>query len=171
MKNEAKDKVKKGSNPEIIEEHIGSEHMKTFFIGIAAAFILIAGIAGVSRMLSNDTEAATGDQPTEVLVGPQESLPGNYHAVFLTNGQVYFGRVTSRDRYEVVLENIYYLQSDKQMIAQGLDNQKELKLIKLGNELHGPEDMMYINRDQVLFIEPLKDDSKVVKAIRDYTIK
>jgi hypothetical protein len=171
MKNEGKEKLKKGIIAEKVEEHAGSEHMKTFFIGIAAAFIMLAGIAGVARLLSSDTNAAAEDQPTEVVVGPQESLPGNYHAVFLTNGQVYFGRVTSRNDFEVVLENIYYLQSDKQMIAQGLDNQKELKLIKLGNELHGPEDMMYINRDQVLFIEPLKADSKVVKAISEYTIK
>jgi len=171
MKKDIKLAEKKIKIPEKLEEHVGSVHMKTFFIGIGAAFVLIAGIAGIAKLTSSDTEAAVEDQPTEVIVGPQESLPGNYHAVFLTNGQVYFGRVTSRDSFEVVLENIYYLQSDKQMIAQGLDNQKELKLIKLGNELHGPEDMMYINRDQVLFIEPLKEDSKVVKAIKDYAIK
>ena len=44
-------------------------------------------------------------------------------------------------------------------------------LLKLGNELHGPEDWMRINQDHVLFIEKLKQDSKVSQAIRDYEEK
>ena len=41
-------------------------------------------------------------------------------------------------------------------------------LQKLGSELHGPEDQMVINRDQVQFWENLKDDGQVVKAITTY---
>jgi len=41
----------------------------------------------------------------------------------------------------------------------------KLELVKLGNELHGPEDQMSVNRDQILFIEKLKADSQVVKTI------
>ena len=43
--------------------------------------------------------------------------------------------------------------------------QPEFTLIKLGGELHGPKDQMTINRNQILFIEELKADSKVVTAI------
>jgi len=46
--------------------------------------------------------------------------------------------------------------------------QGELSLVKLGNELHGPTDAMHINRDQILFIEDLKDDSNVFQAITNY---
>ena len=42
----------------------------------------------------------------------------------------------------------------------------ETTLAKLGSEVHGPEDKMQINKDHVLFIEDLKDDSTVVKSIR-----
>jgi len=41
-------------------------------------------------------------------------------------------------------------------------------LIKLGNEIHGPADSMIITKDHILFIEQLKDDSKVVRAIKEY---
>ncbi|MBD3281133.1 hypothetical protein GF391_00100 [Candidatus Uhrbacteria bacterium] len=173
MKKEGKKNIElKGKEAVGAEEGMNTQHMKVFFVGAAATLIVIAGIAGMARFVSSDTKAADEQaQPTPVAVGPQESLPGNYHAVFLTNGQVYFGSVTKRGADEIVLEQIYYLQSDKQSVTHRLENQKELKLIKLGNELHGPEDMMYINRDHVLFIEPLKPDSKVVKAISEYTIK
>jgi hypothetical protein len=38
-------------------------------------------------------------------------------------------------------------------------------LVKLGNELHGPTDELYINPNQVVFYEFLRDDSKVVESI------
>ena len=88
-------------------------------------------------------------------------------AVFLTNGQVYFGTIQRQSRNEVQLTNIYYLQTDKSA-ANTDQGQQGINLIKLGNELHGPEDRMYINRANILFIEDLKGDSKVVKAMQDY---
>jgi hypothetical protein len=42
------------------------------------------------------------------------------------------------------------------------------KLIKLGKEVHGPEDAMIINRDQVQFYENLKSDGEVAKLIDQY---
>jgi len=34
--------------------------------------------------------------------------------------------------------------------------------------LHGPEDQMLINRDQITFWENLKSDGQVAKAVGDY---
>jgi len=101
---------------------------------------------------------------------------GKYQAVFLTNGQVYFGKVASHEGNYVELDDIYYLQV-KPVLQQGdngndnknpQEQKTELSLVKLGNELHGPLDRMMINRDQVVFIEDLKDDSKVTDAIHRY---
>ncbi|HEY2003522.1 MAG TPA: hypothetical protein VGH44_00205 [Candidatus Saccharimonadia bacterium] len=93
-----------------------------------------------------------------------------YQAVFLTNGQVYFGKVSHVDSSYVKLTDIYYLQVQQQV--QPKDNsssqQPQVSLAKLGGELHGPEDVMYISRQQVLFWENLKNDGKVVKAIASY---
>lgn len=44
----------------------------------------------------------------------------------------------------------------------------DVNLVKLGEELHGPNDRMKINKSQILFTESLRDDSKVVKAIGNY---
>lgn len=93
-------------------------------------------------------------------------------AVFLTNGQVYFGKF-SQSAGVARLENIYYLQVDQanQQLQPAKDQQAtqpDVKLIKLGNELHGPKDGMRINPSQILFVEDLKEDGKVVQAIRRY---
>ncbi len=99
----------------------------------------------------------------------EEYKPQGRQAVFLTNGQVYFGVVQAKSEQEVILTDIYYLQSDRGVnTGANLETQQDIKLIKLGNELHGPEDYMELNRDHVLFIENLKEDSKVVKAIQNF---
>lgn len=93
-----------------------------------------------------------------------------YQAVFLTNGQVYFGKVKMVDSSYVKLTDIYYLQVQQQVQPkdQNAQAQPQVSLAKLGGELHGPEDVMYISRTQVLFWENLKTDGKVAKAVADY---
>lgn len=94
-----------------------------------------------------------------------------WQAVFLTNGQVYFGKITGMDQNFITLENIYYLQviNTESAIGQPPDVQTQpeqrLTLIKLGNEIHGPRDKMRINREHVIIIEDLGDDSRVVQAV------
>ena len=103
----------------------------------------------------------------------------DYTAVFLTNGQVYFGKMISSSNDKVVdLRDIYYLQVNQQIQPDQKDakattdeKQPEIVLVKLGEELHGPNNRMLINRDQVLFTESMKKDAKVIKAIEDYQNK
>ena len=102
----------------------------------------------------------------------------DYTAVFLTNGQVYFGKMDSVTDKEVTIKDIFYLQVNQALQSDTTAKatpspsaSPDIQLIKLGNELHGPNDFMHINRQQVLFTESLKDDSKVVKAISDYKAK
>ncbi len=87
-----------------------------------------------------------------------------YSAVFLTNGQVYFGEIISQKNHTIVLTHIYYLQTNT-ADPKAEVTEANMSLVKLGNELHGPTDEMQINRDHVLFIETLRTDSKVVQAI------
>ncbi len=90
-------------------------------------------------------------------------------AVFLTNGQVYFGHLTNANSQYPVLKDIYYLQVQQSLQpAKDQNQQPQVSLVKLGNELHGPQDEMRINRDQILFYEDMKDDSKVNQAISDF---
>ena len=122
-------------------------------------------------------------------VGFAKNARAQYQAVFLTNGQVYFGHVQDRNAQYLKLTDVYYLQSVAPLQApqplseegkkkDGKDaapspqpTQPELTLVKLGQELHGPQDRMDINRDQVLFIEDLRDEGKVADAIKRYASK
>lgn len=97
-----------------------------------------------------------------------------YQAVFMTNGQVYFGHLGKLESKYSELTDVYYLQvqQDVQPAADKTPtDQSQVSLTKLGNELHGPTDRMHIASDQILFWENLKDDSTVVKAIKEYKTK
>ena len=95
-----------------------------------------------------------------------------YQAVFLNNGQVYFGKLQSADSEYLKLSDVWYLRAsetssaDSSKIQQSSSDSTNATIIKLGNEIHGPKDAMLISKDQVLFYENLKDDGKVVKAIK-----
>ena len=103
---------------------------------------------------------------------------GEYQAVFLTNDQVYFGKIAKSNSDEVVLKDVFYLliRQPTQVQAQNPEatpgaqaQQPRYELRHLGDgEPHGPLDEMSINRDQILFIEPLKEDGMVVQGIQRY---
>lgn len=102
-------------------------------------------------------------------------LSGEYQAVFLSNGQVYFGKVSDFASETVSVTDIYYLrvqQPVKPDPKAGTTNtnnaETQIQLVKLGDELHGPEDKMLINRRHILFIEDLKADGQVVEAIKEH---
>jgi hypothetical protein len=93
-----------------------------------------------------------------------------YKAIFLTNGQVYFGKVLNERGQFVKVRDIFYLQV-RQTIQpiEGVGQQgQNLDLIKLGQEVHQPTDEMRVNRDQILFIENLRPDSQIVTSIAQF---
>jgi hypothetical protein len=128
---------------------------------ILAVLLALAALAVIVWLAGNAVSSLTADSAVKTKA---------YQAVFLTNGQVYFGKVSKVDNSYVKLTDIYYLQVQQQVQPkdQSAQQQPQVSLAKLGGELHGPEDVMYISRQQVLFWENLKDDGKVTKAIKDY---
>lgn len=95
-------------------------------------------------------------------------------AVFLNGGQVYFGKVEDLNSKYLRMSNIYYLrvnqtvQPDQDNGTQQQTSANDISLVKLGCELHGPQDEMLINREQVVFWENLKGDGQVAKAVDEY---
>lgn len=114
-------------------------------------------------------------------IRPKASLKG-YQAVFLANGQVYFGHLKDLNGSYPQLTDIFYLVRQRplqeaaggeaaggEVVPGGQEAiRPEYTLIKLGNELHGPKDMMRINRKHILFVENLKEDSMVVQKIKEF---
>lgn len=93
-----------------------------------------------------------------------------YQAVFLVNGDIYFGKLEPAGGDYMKLTNIYYIQSPTTQLTdketqQASTDQNNVKLIKLGEEIYGPEDAMIISRDQIMLYENLKPNSKVAQAI------
>jgi len=93
-----------------------------------------------------------------------------YQAVFLNGGQVYFGKINSLNNKFMQVNNVYYLRVNQQVQpdANAQTDANDISLVKLGCELHGPQDQMVINRDQIIFWENLKDDGQVAEAIAQY---
>jgi hypothetical protein len=92
--------------------------------------------------------------------------PQKWQAIFLNNGQVYFGHLLNV-KNEYVLTNVYYLRVS-QSLQPPASTAPAFDLVKLGGELHGPEDTVYFERSSVLFWENLKSDSQVVRAINNF---
>ena len=95
---------------------------------------------------------------------------GKYQVACLQSGECYFGKITSVTSDDVIIKDVFYVQkSTTASTTTTTDtNNNNLELIKLGNEVHGPEDMMVLNRAQVLYIENLKSDGKVAQTIKTY---
>ncbi len=92
-------------------------------------------------------------------------------AVFLNNGQVYFGSIRSMNDKYIRLIGIYYLRVNQTVQPNGQQQSTAPELVALGCELHRPANEMLINRDQVTFWENLKNDTAentVPGAVKKY---
>jgi len=119
-------------------------------VGVA---VLVAGIAIVLARSNVKT-------PTAESTFVQSS---KYQAVFMNNGQVYFGKVVSLNSDYLRMKEVYYL-------TQSSDsNSSDYTLVKLGcQQIHDPYDEMVMNRTQVTFWENLNDDGRVVDSIKKF---
>jgi len=128
---------------------------------ILAIIVLAAIIGGLAWASLNNKNAGTGIDKSK------------YQAVFFTNGQVYFGKLSTLNDEYLKLTDIYYLQTQTEGETeanpqQTSTDQSDVQLIKLGEEIHGPEDEMVLSKDQLLFYENLKVDGKVAQSIEAY---
>ncbi len=92
-------------------------------------------------------------------------------AIFLVNGQVYFGQISRESSRDLYVNNVYYIQLQDQVdptAAEG-DQSKTVQvptLLKRGEELHRPYGDMRINREQVVAIENVGADSPIFQQIQ-----
>jgi hypothetical protein len=92
--------------------------------------------------------------------GPAFATP--YQAVLLSNGAVYYGKLSGYGTRNPSLTDVFYIVSKTNPDTKQVTN----VLVKRGKELHGP-DRMYLNANQIVFVEPVGTDSKVAQLISE----
>ncbi len=90
------------------------------------------------------------------------ALSTSYQAVLLSNGAVFYGKLSGYGTSHPVLTNVFYIVSKTDPTTKEVTN----VLVKRGKELHGP-DRMYLNANQIVFVEPVGPDSKVAQLINE----
>jgi len=80
-----------------------------------------------------------------------------YHAVFLRTGDMYFGKLSRFPK--LILSDVWFIQRNVD------EEQGGFNLMKYSNAMFGPEDKMEINKENVVWISKLRDDSQVVSFI------
>jgi len=135
-----------------------SKGMRLAAVGLLfAVTVLVVAVLGVLFVGPN------GDQSKFV-------NSGKWQAVFLTNGQVYFGKLNEVSKDYFRLDNIYYLTQNTSTDSKGnTTTDGNYTLVKLGcQQIHDPYDEMVIERSQVSFWENLQDGGKVATSIKQF---
>ena len=86
------------------------------------------------------------------------SFGARYQAVFLANGQTYFGHYLDRLGPYVKVENAFYI-TQEPTVEEG--QTPESRIIRRGSELHQPLPFVLIPKSAILFVEDLRPDSQV----------
>ena len=131
---------------------------KTWLPSIVHAVVIVGGILAIVVLVPRAYIILSSDTSLGTTIDAE-----TYQAVFLTNDQIYFGRLKNISNDYLILSDVYYVKVNEEGAGQ---------LTKLGaSEPHGPRDEMIINRDHILFWENLKVDSPVVKTIQNIQLQ
>lgn len=83
-----------------------------------------------------------------------------YYAVYLTTGEIYIGKLSTFPK--LTLTDVYLLQ----IVPDQTDaTKKAFQLAPLKDALWSP-DKIFLNKDQIVFTAPVREDSEVAKAVR-----
>ncbi len=143
------------SNSALNSPNKGSSKKGIIWTIAIAVFVIILGAVAWFVF------AAPKSQPT----GIDKS---RFQAVFLANGQIYFGKLQDFSDSTFKMTTIYYPQTtgkDSEAATNAQSQNSNIQLIRLGDEVHGPDNEMFLTKDQILYYENLKSDSKVSQLI------
>jgi len=115
------------------------EKNKLYTIGLIVAIILLMILVYIS------------------FINKVSPIKNPYYAVYLRTGDMYFGKLSRFPK--LTLSDVWFLQRNAQ------DEQGGFNLAKFSDTIFGPKDKMEINREDVVWISKLRDDSQVVTFI------
>ncbi len=93
-------------------------------------------------------------------------LKNEYYLVILDNGLAYYGKISHIHTPFPILKDIYYVQSNVDSKSNNVSN----TLLKRGKEWHRP-DQMIINKEHIVFFEPVDPKSRVYDLIQELKAK
>lgn len=125
------------------------------YVKFLIALVLLLAVCGVIWKMAGTDNKPRADR---------------YQAVFLDNGQVFFGKLKNTRGAYLKLDDAYYSKS-QELPEDATAEQKaavtnNVSLVQVGKEVYGPENNLNIKAEQVLFWQDLQKDSKVSKAIK-----
>jgi len=92
----------------------------------------------------------------------------NWYAVKLINDEIYYGKIVDTTADPVIMESVYYDYDQINKENSEAGDSKNIRLVKRGKETQGGDGSMSIVRAQVVYMEPLREDSKILQAILNY---
>lgn len=117
---------------------------------------LLALLCAVLIFLSMGCEKQSGQtQPAPLSFGTE------YQAVFMDNGQTFFGKIENAGTPYPKLSDVFYIQREVNRETNEVKN----ILVKRGSEWHAPDYMM-INAAHIVAIEPVAVNSRVAQLIK-----
>ncbi|MBI5913014.1 hypothetical protein HY839_01070 [Candidatus Azambacteria bacterium] len=114
------------------------------------------------------------DTNFNIIASSQANKQARAHlqAVFLSNGQVYFGALSRHGIGFWRLDRAHYLQVSKTPSALSPETpdgtapqETRTTLMKLSDDMHRPQNTLFIPASQILFWQNLQNDSPVAQAI------
>ncbi|HEV2440485.1 MAG TPA: hypothetical protein VGX97_10530 [bacterium] len=121
-------------------------------VAVAATCVVLAGIGLATGVLP---PAGRAHAPS---VGAAFTTP--YQAVFVDNGQVYFGRLSGLGTPFPVLRDVYYVQRTLDPKTKTVKN----VLVPASGQWNAP-DRMVLNASHIVAVEPVSPASTVAKLI------
>ncbi len=93
-----------------------------------------------------------------------------YKAIYLDNNQIYYAKVVREDALSIYLDDVFYIQTQQQTIpAEDEDSEPQVinvpVLIHRGDEVHKPEGLLQLNRDKLVAIEEIGENSEILTEI------
>jgi len=92
----------------------------------------------------------------------------SWYAVKLTDDEIYYGKIVDTTADPVIIESVYYDYDQINNEEPSAGENKNIRLVKRGKETQGGDGSMSIVRAQVVYMEPLREDSKILQAILNY---
>lgn len=89
-----------------------------------------------------------------------------YQVVYLTNGQAYFGKLQNTNGEYLVMSSPYSAQSVQPDPKAGEEAAPTTTLLRVRDQVYGPDDSIAIRAETVAFWQNLRDDSKITALLK-----